>query len=62
MDETCKEKAAFICRYGTFQFEVMAFGLLNSQATFQRMEKILLKVDNVRFYVDDVVIFSKNTE
>ena len=23
MDETCKEKAGFICRYETFQFEVM---------------------------------------
>ncbi len=26
------------------------------------MDRILLKVDNVRCYVDDVVIFSKNTE
>ncbi len=63
MDETCKEKAAFICRYGTFQFEVMQFGLMNSQATFQRMmDRILLNVAKVRCYVDDVVIFSKNTE
>ncbi len=30
MDETCKEEAALICRYGTFQFEVMPFGLMNS--------------------------------
>ena len=35
MDQACKEKAAFICRYGTLQFEVMPFGLMNSQATFQ---------------------------
>ncbi len=40
----------------------MQFGLMNSQATFQRMmDRILLKVDNVLCYVDDVVIFSKNT-
>ena len=25
MDETCKEKAVFICRYGTFQLEVIPF-------------------------------------
>ena len=25
MDETCKEKAVFICRCGTFQLEVMPF-------------------------------------
>ncbi len=63
MYETFKDKAAFICRYGTFQLEVMPFGLMNSHATFQRMmNRILLKVDNVRFFVDDVVIFSKNTE
>ena len=35
--EACKEKTAFICRYGTFQFAVMPFGLMNSQASFQRM-------------------------
>ncbi len=41
----------------------MLFGLMNSQATFQRMmDRILLNVDNVRCYVDDVAIFSKNTE
>ncbi len=63
MDETCKEKAAFICRYRTFQFAMMPFGLMNSQPTFQRtMDRILLNVENVRCYVDDVVIFSKNTE
>ncbi len=63
IDEACNEKAALICRYGTFQFEVMPFGLMNAQATFQRMmDRILLKFDNVRCYVDDVLIFSKNTE
>ena len=63
IDETCKQKATFICRYGTFQFEVMPFDLMNSQATFQRMmDRILLNVENVRCYVDDVVIFSTNTE
>ena len=63
MDEACKEKAAFICQHGTFQFEVLPFGLINSQATFQRMmERILLRVNNVRCYVDDVVIFPGNEE
>ncbi len=46
VDETCKEKTAFICRYGPFQFEVMLFGLINSQATFQRiMDRSLLKIE-----------------
>ena len=63
MDETCKEKAVFICRYEKFQSVVMPFGQMNSQATFRRMmDRILLNVANVRCYIDDVVIFSKNTE
>ncbi len=62
MDETCKEKAAFICTYGNLQFEVMPFELMNSQVTFQRMmDRVLLKFDNVRCYVDDVIV-SKNIE
>ncbi len=41
----------------------MPLGLMNSQATFQRMmDRILLNFENVRCYVDDAVIFSKNTE
>ncbi len=36
---------------------------MNSQATFQRMmDRIFLNVANVLCYVDDIVIFSKNTE
>ena len=65
MDEACKEKAALICWYSTFQFEVMPFGLINSKATFLRMiDRILLRVNNFRWYVDDLVIFleiKKNT-
>ncbi len=62
MDEICKVKAAFICVYGTFQFEVMTFGLTNSQATPPKMvDRTLLNVAKVRCYVDDVVIFSKKT-
>ncbi len=53
VDETCKEKTASICRYRMFQFEVMPFGFMNSQAKFQRiLDRILLKVNNVRCYAD----------
>ena len=30
VEKSCKEKKKFICRYGTFQFEVMPFGFMNS--------------------------------
>ncbi len=46
-----------------FQFEVMQFGLMNSQATFQRMmDRIVLNVNNSRCDADDVFIFYNNTE
>ena len=41
MDENCKEKVAFVCRYGTFLFEVMLFGLMNLQTTFQKMIEMI---------------------
>ena len=63
IDDACKENVKFIFRYGTFQFEVMLFGMMNSQATFQRMmDRIPLNVTDVRCYVDDVVIFSTSAE
>ena len=37
MDETYKEKAAFICPYINIQFEVMPFCSMYSQARCQRM-------------------------
>ena len=61
--EEDKYKTAFITEQGTFEFNVMPFGLCNAPATFQRMmnealaEEIAAKkcVD----YLDDVLIFGK---
>ena len=59
MYEACEEIAAFTCRYDTLQFEVLPFGLMNSQAIFLQMKgRILLRVNNLRCYVEDVPIFS----
>ena len=49
--------------YGTFQFEVMPFGLMNSEATFQRIiDRIVANVESVMCYADDVVIHSATKE
>ena len=37
LSEEGKEMTTFVCRFGTFQFEVMPFGLMNAPSTFQRM-------------------------
>ena len=63
MDETFKDKTNFICKFGTYQFEVKPLGFKNSGAAFQRMmENILLNVTNIKCYVDDFAIHSATEE
>lgn len=60
LEERCKQKTSFVCRQGTFQFEVMSFGLMNAPSTFQRMMNSLMNHLNfVRVYLDNLMIFSK---
>jgi hypothetical protein len=63
MAEQDKEKTTFICKYGTYQFKVMAFGLKNAPSLFQEMmEKVLADVlmQFVVVYLDDVTIHSSD--
>jgi len=61
MEESSKEKTAFITHNGLYEFNVLPFGLCNSPATFQRtMTHILrgLEWDVCLVYIDDLIIFS----
>lgn len=61
LSEECKEQTTFVCRQGTFKFEVMPFGLMNAPSSFQRMMNSLLgHLKFVKVYLDVVVIFSKD--
>lgn len=52
------EKSTFICKYGTNQFEVMAFGLMNAPSTFQRtMDFIFAAVLFIRICLDGIGVF-----
>ena len=52
-----------VCRYGTFQFEVMPFGLMNAPSTFQRMmDGVLKDLPFVRVYLHDLVVFSESLD
>lgn len=53
------EISAFVTPDNLLQYTVMAFGLRNAPATFQRlMNSVLAGVSNCEAYLDDVVIYS----
>ena len=58
-------KTAFSCQFGTFEYTVMPFGLMNGPSAYQKMVNGLLdpvKRPWLAVYIDDVLIFSENEE
>lgn len=65
MSEADKEKTAFICPLGFFQFERMPQGITGAPATFQRlMEKAVrdMNLIQVLMYLDDLIVFGRTLE
>ncbi len=65
MAEEDKEKTAFICPLGFYQFERMPQGITGAPATFQRlMEKAVgdMHMLEVIVYLDDLIVFGKTLE
>lgn len=62
MNKADQFKTAFTCRYGTFHWTVMPFGLSTAPSTFQRVMNVVmwdLLDECVLVYLDDILIFSK---
>lgn len=62
VDERDKEKTAFICHQGLFEFNVMPFGLRNAPATFQRLMQLVLQGltwQACLVFIDDVIIMGR---
>ena len=58
-----KEKTAFACQSGLFQFNVMPFGLTNAPSSFEQlMDKVLsgLQFEICMVYLDDIIIKSSD--
>lgn len=65
MSEEDKEKTAFICPLGFFQFERMPQGITGAPATFQRlMEKAVgdMNLIQVLVYLDDLIVFGRTLQ
>ena len=65
MNDTDKDKTSFITDAGFFRFNVLAFGLTNVPATFQRyMDAVLagIKWNILLVYIDGVLIYNKTFE
>ena len=57
LTERAKEISAFCTPFSLYQYRVMAFGLKNAPATFQRMiNNIVSDIDNCEAYVDDLIV------
>ena len=58
-------KAAFSCKYGTYEYLVMPFGLMNMPSTFQHiMNQVFFDMleKNIIVYLDNVLIFTKTEQ
>ncbi|CAI5686131.1 unnamed protein product [Oreochromis niloticus] len=65
MAEEDKEKTAFICPLGFYQFERMPQGITGAPPTFQRlMEKAVgdMHVLEALVYLDDIIVFGRTLE
>ena len=63
-DEQNKEKTAYACHKGLFEFNVMPFGLSNAPAIFQELMSVILQGYNnfATANLDDTLIFSSTLE
>ena len=65
IDLADKEKGAFICSAGVFNYIMMPFGLMNVGAAYQRLMDKIFKDQmgkNLELYVDDSIVKSKTKE
>lgn len=65
VEESDKQKTAFVCPLGFFEFNRMPQGITNAPSTFQRlMERCMgdLNLKQALVFIDDVIVFSSTLE
>lgn len=63
MEEESKDRTAFSCASGLFQFRYMPFGLKTAAATFTKlMRRVLEGIEHVEHYIDDILVATDTWE
>lgn len=63
LEEKCQERKKFLCRLGTYKFDVMTFGLMKDHSKFKRMTyQIMEDIPFVRVYLEDVIVLSNSMD
>ena len=62
LDRNDREKTAFACHTGLYQFRVKLFGLANAPGIFQQLMSVVLHglEQFAMAYLDDILVFSTN--
>ena len=62
--EEDKEKTAFGCHRGLYEYNVLPFWLMNAPRTFQQLMSVVFHElgDFAMAYLDDIIIFSPKLE
>lgn len=63
LTKRAQEPASFITPMGLVSYKIMAFGLKNASAPFQRMiNHVIARVIEILAYINDIVVFSSPWE
>ena len=63
LDEESQTKSTILSPFGAFKFERLAMGMKNSGQSFQKLaDAILVGMEEVFCYMDDLLIFSKDED
>ena len=63
LTKRAREISAFVTPFGLYEYNVMAFGLKNAPARFQRLiYQITNGLDGVEAYLDDLIVYRNSWE
>jgi len=59
IDESDRDKTAFVTRKDQWRFKVLSFGLANAPSQFARIMELVMSCHVCLVYVDNILVFSK---